>query len=282
MRRTARRMVFGACAAAGIGIAWHWAGHRLTRAALPLPPPAPTYPLQGVTVILDPGHGGEDPGAVSLYGTEAAYTYRAAVEIGTALRGQGATVLYTVQSRTLDPALAVSEPPLQTPADACLAIDGTPIRERHSPRQLWQRAAVARRAWAARAAGPDPAHHVFFLSLHLDDADSPDIHGSLVCVDHRRRVPAFGLALARALVQDSLARAGSTDKGQAGLSVRRLGVLNPDYNPVPQSALLEMTTLSNFDDALRAADPQWRAQMARRIARAIASVRQGQVVLTCF
>lgn len=278
MRWTAGRRMVAACTVVGLGAAaWHWAGHHLPRAGLPLsalPLPA-VRPLLGVTVILDPGHGGEDPGAVSAYGVEAAYTYRAAVEIGAVLRGQGATVLYTVRSRALDPALAVSEPPLEPPVDAALVVNGEPIRTRHSPRQLWLRAALARRVWAARV-GPDPARRVFFLSLHLDDADSPDIRGSLVCVDRRRRTPAFGLALARALAQDGLARTGSASDGQPGLSMRRLGVLNPDYNPVPQSALLEMTTLSNFDDALRAADPQWRAQMAARIARAIVAVRQGR------
>lgn len=276
MRWTARRRMVATGAVLGLGAAaWHWGAARFVHSArpLPAPPPALVRPLLGVTVVLDPGHGGEDPGAVSPYGVEAAYTYRAAVEIGAVLRGQGATVLYTVRSRALDPGLALSEPPLEPPADAALAVNNEPIRVRHSPRQLWRRAALARRVWALRS-GPDPAHHVFFLSLHLDDADSPDIRGSLVCVDRRRAVPAFGVALARALVQDNLARPASEADGQAGLSVRRLGVLNPDYNPIPQSALLEMTTLSNFDDALRAADPQWRTQMARRIARAILTAQQ--------
>lgn len=277
MRWTRRRRIVAACALLGGGAAvWHEAARHVLRSPrLPPPPPAAVRPLLGITVVLDPGHGGEDPGAVSRYGVEAADTYRAAVEIGAVLRGQGATVAYTVQSRALDSGLAWSEPRLQVPTDAALAINGEPIRARHSPRQLWLRAAMARRVWNART-GPDPARHIFFLSLHLDDEGSPDIRGSLVCVDRRRRVPAFGLALARALVQDGLARAGSTSDGQPGLSRRSLGVLNPDYNPVPESALLEMTTLSNFDDALRAADPQWRTQMAARIARAIVLVRQGQ------
>lgn len=275
MRWTTRRRMIVAVAAAGLGAAaWHGAGARLKHSThLPPPPAASVRPLLGVTVVLDPGHGGEDPGAVSPYGVEAACTYRAAVEIGAVLRAQGAAVLYTVRSRTLDPALALSEPPLQSPTDAALAVNNAPIRARHTPRQLWLRAGEAQRAWAAQV-GPDRARRVFFLSLHLDDADSPDIRGSLVCIDRRRRVPAFGVALARALVQDGLARTGEAADEQPGLSVRRLGVLNPDYNPVPQSALLEMTTLSNFDDALRAADPQWRTQMARRIARAIVTVRQ--------
>ena len=119
------------------------------------------------------------------------------------------------------------------------------------------------------------ARRYFFLSLHLDDSSDPDVSGSLVCVDRRRAVPAFGINLAHALVQDRLARPDSIAGGQAGLSVRRLGVLNPDYNPIPQSALLELTTLSHFDDFLQANDPNWRAQMAARIGHAMQEVAQG-------
>lgn len=279
MRWTLRRQAAAACLVFGIGFAWHGACRPRAlqiRARPTVQPSLPdtNRPLQGVTVILDPGHGGEDPGAVSASGREASYTYRAAAEIGAALRGQGAAVYFTVLSRTLAPAVAAGEPPLEFPADARLAINNAPIRVRHSPRGLWLRAALARRLWDADT-DPDRARHVFFLSLHLDDASDPDIHGSLVCIDRRRAPPAFGLFLARALARDGLARTERTGDDTPGLSVRKLGVLNPDFNPVPQSALLEMTTLSNFDDALRAADPQWRAQMAARIAEAILSVKPG-------
>lgn len=280
MRWTAGRWVVAVLGVAvGVGAVWHGVARRAAPVHLPPPPPAPLRPLLGVTVVLDPGHGGEDPGAVSAYGVEAAYTYRAAVEVGATLRAEGASVVYTVRSSALDPRLAASEPPLQVPTDARLAINNEPIRARHSPRLLWLRAAVARRVWNAHV-GADRATRVFFLSLHLDDADSPDIRGSLVCVDRRRAVPpAFGVVLARALVRDGLARHSSAGDREPGLSGRRLGVLDPVFNPVPQSSLLEMTTLSNFDDVLRAADPQWRWQMAARIAQAIVAVRQGKQFL---
>ena len=105
----------------------------------------------------------------------------------------------------------------------------------------------------------------------MDDSSDPNVRGSLVCIDRRRSPPLFALALARLLARDNLAR-HDTSNHQRGLSARRLGVLNPAYNPVPQSALLELTTLSHLDDLLSAASPEWRTQMAERIARAILSV----------
>ena len=238
--------------------------------------------LAGVIVILDPGHGGEDPGASLQWGRqpvrEAALTYRTALEVGDALRGQGADVRYTVRSRTLDPKEELSPLPPILPDDAVLVSTDRPLRARvrRSPRQLWQRADFARQVWTqARRKDPAAARDVFFLSLHFDDIRQPDIRGGLVCVDRRAGPPpAFGVSLARSLSARGWARSEQAD-GQPGLTEQELGVLNPLYNPIPQKALLEVTTLSNMDDYLHASDPAWRAQIAQLIAQSVADVHQG-------
>lgn len=219
--------------------------------------PAPR-PLTGVTVILDPGHGGADSGAVVGMVQEAALTYRAAVEVGQVLREQGASVVYTVKSKRLDPALADLPLAPDLPRDAVLAVNNHPLHARSSPRQLYLRAAVARDVWRRT---PNP-RRVFFLSLHFDDFHNPDMHGALVCVDRRtRETPRLAAALAREFGDDV-----ASGRGTARL---RLGVLNPDFNPVPERVLLEMATLSNEADALVAQDMAWRREMARRIAAAV-------------
>jgi len=68
------------------------------------PPPAPTptpiqqYPVSGVTVVIDPGHGGKDPGALgqgnSIY-HEKTLTLSIATQIGQILRNRGVNVIYT-------------------------------------------------------------------------------------------------------------------------------------------------------------------------------------------
>ena len=100
-----------------------------------------------MTVILDPGHGGADSGAVRHGVCEAALTYRTATELADCIRRQGGHVLFTVRSRMLDPHLLVTEPAPERPRDAVLAANGQPLRERDTPRPLWLRAAVSRRLW---------------------------------------------------------------------------------------------------------------------------------------
>src|SRR5436190_646490 len=79
-------------------------------------------PLRGVTVVLDPGHGGVDSGAICRGCREDAVNYRLTATIAAALREAGAAVAYTVRSAALDMPLreGIPEPPLLVPRDAHL------------------------------------------------------------------------------------------------------------------------------------------------------------------
>lgn len=253
------------------------------RLAPPVPHTAPdaapdlssSRPLAGVTVVLDPGHGGADPGTTCGPLSEAALTYRTAAELTAALKAQGASVSYTVRSRLLDPTLAITEPPPGLPTDAVLASTGDSLQARHSPRPLWERAETARTVWAARLRqDPQAARDVFFLSLHFDQTASADIHGGEVCVDRRcNPIPAFAKALAGQMADGGLGRTGDFH-GVPGVSGRELGVLDPRFNPIPEKALLEVATLSNPENAAEAGDPAWRSEIVRRITLAITQAHQ--------
>lgn len=133
--------VAGAASAAGLLLLGFHQAHP-PRAVVPAAAPESLLTvsvgrLAGVTVVLDPGHGGQDPGAVCGPISEAALTYRTATEVAADLRAQGAEVVYTVQSRMLNPALAVVEPPIKRPADAVMAETGRPLRSWNSPQPLW-------------------------------------------------------------------------------------------------------------------------------------------------
>lgn len=281
MNSARRNLFFGAAVGAALGlgillllILGLWPAPR------PLSPPALPEPsavgaLSGVTVVLDPGHGGADPGTVVGPLSEAALTYRTAAETAAALRREGASVVYTVRSRQLDPEVALIEPPIELPIDAVMALTGSPLRLRHSPQPLWQRAATARVVWNRRVqAGPDARRDVFFLSLHYDQFGSEDVSGATVCVDRRvRQIPVLAKALAAQMADGGFGRR-SDFRGISGIAGRQLGVLNPRYNPVPEKALLELATLSSPQDAFEAGSVEWRTEIARRITAAISEAHQ--------
>ena len=98
----------------------------------PVPSPKSRGPLDGVLVVLDPGHGGEDSGAIRGGFREDALNYRLAAATASELRSRGATVWMTVSSRALPADLKPGkpEPPLIVPSDARLTFNGERVRLR--------------------------------------------------------------------------------------------------------------------------------------------------------
>ncbi len=279
-RKNLRSRVWaGALVGTACGLGAISLGFRLTRPSAPTPTPSgvsePGLPLAGVVVVLDPGHGGEDPGADHGPLTEAMLTYRTATEVAESLRAQGARVTFTVRSAALSPINAQTEPVLPAPTDAVLAATGRPLRARHSPRPLWERAETARTTWKAQVRSDKNARwNVFFLSLHYDQFPESSVSGGVVCVDKRvRRTPALAIALASEMAAGNFGR-GCDFRGVKGISGHELGVLDPAHNPVPEKVLLEVATLSNPQDQMQAADPLWRMEIARRVTSAILRVHR--------
>jgi N-acetylmuramoyl-L-alanine amidase len=228
----------------------------------------PTGPLRGVIVVIDPGHGGADSGANRLGTSEAQLTYRMATTLSEVLRQEGAEVLLTVKSRALSivPHEGKSEPPLEAPRDARFTIDNkyVGVRQHESPEDLYRRAQLAAKVWQTRGA----RHPVFFLSLHYDALSESRWHGGLICYDVRRgKPPQLANALANRWRTSGLAgqRRGGVPKA------RDLGVLNPEHNPVLQSVLIELATMSNRSDLNSARNATWRWKVSRLITDAVIS-----------
>jgi len=234
------------------------------------------HPLRGVTVVLDPGHGGVDSGAICRGCREDAVNYRLTATIAAALREEGASVAYTVRSTALDVPLreGSAEPPLIVPSDAHLVYNG--FLAHGTPTYLYQRAAAARPFWEAltpeqRASG----RCLYFLSIHHDD--SWGAHGARVAYDRRSGPPPpLATVLARRLSETRF-DGGPPLRRTPHSDPRALGVLNPTYNPVPERALLEAATISNATDRARARSRSFRWKMAHLVVAAIGECEGRQV-----
>ena len=276
MRQRIYRAAAGLLVVSGLLLLGVWGLLRL----LPPPPhpPPSAGTLAGVTVVLDPGHGGEDSGAVCRDTTpagtirlrEADVNYRLTAALASVLRERGARVILTVSSHALLSDLresAVSnELPLIAPDDACLVWNQTPVRLRPSasPDDLYRRAAVAAREWTAlspqkRASGLG----VYFLALHCDKlGDGQRGRGARVYRDKRSPLnPRFAETLKKHLTAARL-----TNSSGGKVIPRDYGVLNGRYNLVPERALLEAATLSDSGDRRAVQTARWRWKLAHLIA----------------
>lgn len=182
---------------------------------LMLPPPAPVsspaLPLSGLTVALDPGHGGYDGGARAVESGlwEKAITLQMALAIEEELTAQGAQVVLTRRE------------------DICLAEGDTATRAR-------KRQDLQRRMDIAAEAGAD-----VFLSIHMNEYRSRSEQGPQV---FWQRGGEAGKQLAQAL-QSALIRELDPPKQRQALA--------GDYyvlrGPLP-SALVECGFISNAQE----------------------------------
>ena len=226
--------------------------------------------LKGVIVVLDPGHGGADSGAIRQGVSEAKLTYRMAATLAAALHTAGAEVFFTVYSKTLAyaPKEGKPEPPLEAPTDACFAVDYKHVGLRHgeSPEDLYRRAKLASGIWQKHG----KKRPVFFISLHYDSLSVNKWRGGLACYDKRRGAPPkLAQVVARRLGETGLAGQRRGEKPKP----RELGVLNPLFNPVPESVLIELATISNKKDRAEAGSPSWRWKVAHLLTEAVRECR---------
>jgi N-acetylmuramoyl-L-alanine amidase len=226
------------------------------------PGPAGAPPRASRRVVLDPGHGGADPGAVRMGLREKDVTLAFAQELAPRLIARGWAVSLT---RDDDRFLSLSDRVATAQAlraDAFLSIHAdTVLQGDASGASVYVLSADASDAEAAAlAARENGVDRLGGLDLPAADEDVARALISLVRGPTMARSRALGSALVEGLSRRVAVLPSAPLRG-AGFRVLKA----PD---VP-SALLELGFLSNEADRARLADPAWRAEAAEAVAEAL-------------
>ncbi|MFT3687556.1 N-acetylmuramoyl-L-alanine amidase [Paenirhodobacter sp.] len=239
-----------------------------------LPQPAPGLPphqrqdgSRPLKVVLDPGHGGIDPGAEADGLAEAVLTLTFARELQEALTRAGMQVSLTRSENVFVPLEARITVAREAGADLFLSLHADALAE-----------------------GEANGATIYLLDEgDLDAAsqklaerhDRADLLAGVDLTGHDDNVAGVLMDMARAETQPRSVRLGQVLAGAikgAGLQMHRHPVQRADFavlkSPDIPSALVELGFLSSAADRMRLLDPQWRAQMAQAITRGIESWAQ--------
>lgn len=219
-----------------------------------MPPTRPTLPalvalsgrpLAALQVVLDPGHGGNDPGAMHFGQREAAVNLEIAKSLRPILEQLGASVILTRD-------------------------DGGSVLPPHAH----ERDELQARADIANRAGAD-----IFVSIHADASTSPKLSGILTFfgpadgykfdADRSPQLVMRSHRLARAMQRELVSATGQTSLGARSAPFWVLGAAR-----MP-AVLVETGFLTNEDEALRLAQTPFRERTAEGIARGLVAYVQG-------
>lgn len=225
-----------------------------------LPPPA-ARPAT-LTVMLDPGHGGFDPGAQAGGETEAALVLAFALELRTALQARGVEVAMTRERDAFVSLQGRLTAARASGADLFLSLHADALPQGHAAGAtvyIWNPAADD------RAAAQLALRHERHDMLRGMDLTGQDDQLATVLMDFARtdtqpRSDAFARLLISRMALMGIGLHGRPVQG-AAFSVLK----SPD---IP-SALLELGFLSDENDRANLSDPMWRARMIEAVADAV-------------
>ncbi|HJP30017.1 MAG TPA: LysM peptidoglycan-binding domain-containing protein [Candidatus Latescibacteria bacterium] len=235
--------------------------------------------LAGWHIVLDPGHGGIDPGAIvptvdgagrKLYVVEDEYVYDITLRSYVLLRLHGARVDITLLSP--NHLIRHTAPPAQTFVHEMNEVFNSYTYNRRNRPSDWpmgtSRGLAERVRIAEEALHGSPKKRTIFLSFHADiDARAPE--GAVVLYyESRNSRDSASRAFARALMP--ALGAGTRTRGQS------LAVLR--HNPAGVKVLVEVRNLAYVDNAWALRFEQLRHRDAEKIVKGVLDYARGKRV----
>ena len=221
--------------------------------------------LYGTVVVIDPGHGGQDPGSHGVFDGDAVYedeyTYDVALRLRDLIKKEQGIAVLTTE----DPEDRVREwhPSRVFPPDQSevFALDKTRVRARTVGMRK-------RLAYANQIKRRYPKHRVVFIAIHFDVVGRrKDVVGVQV-ITPRRECP-----LAAALAKEFDERMRSEHPiAVVGREARNLYILNGS-NSIKEKVLIELGNFNNPGDLWRIRNPEIRQDYAKRIVKALTARR---------
>ncbi len=220
--------------------------------------------LYGWAIVIDPGHGGNDPGASRMFGRERVaedeYVYDVGLRVARLIRARQGLAFHTIQ----DGAGIRDWPASRIFSDARterFALDNTMVRAGTGGLNK-------RLAFGNAVLRKYPKHRVVWISIHFDVVGATEKQGvRIIATDANSR-------LARVL-GSSFGEVGRLRNGAAvvrngdpAYGLRRLFVLG-STNRIAEKVLIELGNFNSDADLYRIRDPEVREAYALAIVRAL-------------
>ena len=244
-------------------------------------------PLNGLVVILDPGHGGKDSGANGSFGdgvavAEDSHCYDTALRVERLARSQGAAVYLTVRNpKQPNPINNDPSEPLPSDGNSLFTLNGQQVKAGNE-------GILTRMRYANKILAEHPSHRVVFIALHFDETGDKTMQGAHLITPRQDSTPKLAEFLADSFRQAGRIRTKDGEEwfpilhsGDKSHGIRHLMVLrgqsdpfHKEYNHVSQKVLLEMGNFNNPADVWRIRDPKVRDNYAQAVLAALLKVNK--------